>query len=121
MNTTKEFLTEKVAAALSARYCFFDEGFTNYEEIHKAKFSLLHLMFKWEFDRATNKASPILDMANWTYNSYEATQEQDAFSELVFCLGEDDVNGGMFYISGVWDETHSSIHWFLNDKARYTD
>ena len=121
MNTTKEFLTEKVTAALSARYCFFDEGFTNYEETHGAKFSLLHLMFKWEFDRATNKASPILNMANWTYNSYEETSDMPAFQELVFCLGGDDVNGGMFYISATWDEPSGSIEWRLGDKALYTD
>lgn len=122
MNTTKNFLSSEVTAALSARYCFFEHGETCYHRTDGvSKDDVIHLMFKWEFDRATNKASPILDMANWTYNSYEETSDSMACQEMVFCLGKDWNTGIVYYISAMWDEPTGSIDWWVSDKARYTD
>lgn len=109
-NTTQAFLTEKVTEALASRYCFFDHGETNYDLTEGVDKSLIHMMFKWEFERATDKSCAIHDMTKWKYNG----------DELVFCLGEDWNTGIVYYISAIW-EGDEGIHWFLSDKERYTD
>jgi hypothetical protein len=111
MNTTKDFLTEKITQELAKRHCFFDEeGEQQYDVSHADSGPSMRLMFKWEFDRATNPSSRILDFSNWSFKD----------DELVFSLGDDWNTSKKFYLAAYWVDnpgaaTGGYINWHVSD------